>query len=97
LPVCSFSIRVRLLGIVTSDRCEGSRGKRPGCNGVARLNYKMNEKPDTFDAVPRDGKTSQELFPSVYEDLRKLAEYRLAMLAPGQTLQATALVHEAWP
>ena len=29
-------------------------------------------------------------------DLRKLAAHRLARLAPGQTLQSTALVHEAW-
>src|SRR5262249_6146045 len=43
-----------------------------------------------------EAKTTQELLPSIYEDLRKLAAYRLARLAPGQTLQATALVHEAW-
>ncbi len=42
------------------------------------------------------GKAAQELLPSVYEDLRKLAAQRMARLPPGQTLQATALVHEAW-
>lgn len=37
-----------------------------------------------------------ELLPLVYEDLRRLAVHRLARLSPGQTLQPTALVHEAW-
>ena len=32
----------------------------------------------------------------VYEELRRLAAHKLAQKAPGQTLQATALVHEAW-
>lgn len=36
------------------------------------------------------------LIPLVYDDLRKLAAARLADEKPGQTLQATALVHEAW-
>jgi RNA polymerase sigma factor (TIGR02999 family) len=39
---------------------------------------------------------SDELFTLVYGDLRKLAAARLSRLAPGQTLQATALVHEAY-
>ncbi len=39
---------------------------------------------------------SRELLPLVYGELRKLAAARLARLAPGQTLQATALVHEAY-
>jgi RNA polymerase sigma factor (TIGR02999 family) len=37
-----------------------------------------------------------ELLPLVYADLRELAASRMARLAPGQTLQATALVHEAY-
>jgi RNA polymerase sigma factor (TIGR02999 family) len=39
---------------------------------------------------------SGELLPLVYSDLRKLAASRMSRLAPGQTLQATALVHEAY-
>jgi RNA polymerase sigma factor (TIGR02999 family) len=39
---------------------------------------------------------SSELLPLVYEELRHLAANKLAHEAPGQTLQATALVHEAW-
>jgi RNA polymerase sigma factor (TIGR02999 family) len=43
-----------------------------------------------------DAKAAQELLPLVYEELRRLAAQRLAREAPGQTLQATALVHEAF-
>jgi RNA polymerase sigma factor (TIGR02999 family) len=39
---------------------------------------------------------AEELLPLVYEELRKLAAARIAHEAPGQTLQPTALVHEAW-
>ncbi|MFT4514509.1 MAG: RNA polymerase sigma factor (TIGR02999 family) [Planctomycetota bacterium] len=50
-----------------------------------------------LDAVDRDGHSaSEELLPLVYADLRRLAAARMARLAPGQTLQATALVHEAY-
>lgn len=38
----------------------------------------------------------EELLPQVYDELRRLAAYKLANERPGQTLQATALVHEAW-
>jgi RNA polymerase sigma factor (TIGR02999 family) len=43
-----------------------------------------------------DARASEELLPIVYADLRRLAAGRMARLAPGQTLQATALVHEAY-
>jgi len=43
-----------------------------------------------------DPQASEQLLPLVYEDLRKLAAQRLAQEMPGQTLQATALVHEAY-
>jgi RNA polymerase sigma factor (TIGR02999 family) len=39
---------------------------------------------------------AEKLLPLVYNELRKLAAARMAHEAPGQTLQATALVHEAW-
>ena len=39
---------------------------------------------------------AHEFFPKVYDDLRRLAARRLALLGPGQTLQPTAVVHEAW-
>lgn len=43
-----------------------------------------------------DPQAAAELLPLVYEELRKLAAQKLARETPGQTLQATALVHEAW-
>jgi RNA polymerase sigma factor (TIGR02999 family) len=43
-----------------------------------------------------DPSAAEQLLPLVYDELRKLAAARLAHEAPGQTLQATALVHEAW-
>jgi len=43
-----------------------------------------------------DPKAAAELLPQIYDELRRLAAYRLAHEPPGQTLQATALVHEAY-
>ena len=43
-----------------------------------------------------DPSAAEQLMPLVYEELRKLAAVRLAAEKPGQTLQATALVHEAY-
>src|SRR3974377_420635 len=43
-----------------------------------------------------DKHAAEELLPLVYDELRRLATSRMAQQPPGQTLQATALVHEAW-
>src|SRR4051795_12305552 len=43
-----------------------------------------------------DPHAAEELLPLVYDELRQLAAQKLAQEAPGQTLQATALVHEAY-
>ncbi len=43
-----------------------------------------------------DPQAAEQLLPLVYEELRKLATQKLAQEKPGQTLQATALVHEAY-
>jgi len=43
-----------------------------------------------------DPSAAEQLLPLVYEELRKLASVRMVQEAPGQTLQATALVHEAY-
>ena len=43
-----------------------------------------------------DGRAAAELLPLVYDELRQLAAQKLSKEAPGQTLQATALVHEAY-
>jgi len=50
-----------------------------------------------LNAIERgDAKATDELLPLVYEELRILAAQKLSHEAPGQTLQATALVHEAY-
>jgi RNA polymerase sigma factor (TIGR02999 family) len=46
--------------------------------------------------APDDPAGAAKLLPLVYDDLRRLAAHRLAHEAPGQTLQPTALVHEAY-
>src|SRR6266498_4156876 len=43
-----------------------------------------------------DPKAADELLPLIYDELRRLAAQKMANEAPGQTLQPTALVHEAW-
>ena len=43
-----------------------------------------------------DGQAAEQLLPLVYEELRKLAAAKMAQEKPDQTLQATALVHEAY-
>jgi RNA polymerase sigma factor (TIGR02999 family) len=43
-----------------------------------------------------DPKAAEDLLPLVYDELRRLAAYKMAQERPDQTLQPTALVHEAW-
>jgi RNA polymerase sigma factor (TIGR02999 family) len=45
---------------------------------------------------PEQFQTTDELLPLVYAELRRLAAHKMANENPGQTLQPTALVHEAW-
>src|SRR5437899_5701331 len=47
-------------------------------------------------AAAGDRRAAADLLPLVYDELRQLAAARMAAEAPGQTLQATALVHEAY-
>ena len=57
----------------------------------------MHEVTRIISAVQKgDAAAARQLLPLVYEELRKLAAQRLTQEKPGQTLQATALVHEAY-
>ena len=57
----------------------------------------MSEVTRILDAIAQgDAHAAEQLLPVVYEELRKLAAQKLAYEKPGQTLQATALVHEAY-
>ena len=61
------------------------------------VGVEMNEVTRILNAVQNgDTQAAGELSSLVYEELRKLAAYQMVHEAPGHTLQATALVHEAW-
>ena len=47
-------------------------------------------------AAAGEARAAEDLLPLLYDELRRLAQAELAREAPGRTLQATALVHEAW-
>ena len=57
----------------------------------------MNEVTHILSAIEQgEPQAAEQLLPLVYDELRKLAAQKLAQEAPGQTLEATALVHEAY-
>src|SRR6516162_4564167 len=57
----------------------------------------MNELTHILDAIGQgDPRAAAQLLPLVYDELRRLAAAQLACEKPGQTLDATALVHEAY-
>jgi RNA polymerase sigma factor (TIGR02999 family) len=57
----------------------------------------MSDVTRVLSAIEQgDPHAAEQLLPLVYQELRKLAAQKLAQEKPGQTLQATALVHEAW-
>ena len=57
----------------------------------------MSDVTRILDRAERgDPNAAEELLPLVYDELRRVAAQKMAGEAPGQTLQPTALVHEAW-
>lgn len=86
---------------VTITNC--CRVHKAGSVGTSRLSLPAHNRPFVSDAtlmlaaIERgDIKAADELLTLVYDELRRLAAYKLAQESPGQTLQPTALVHEAW-
>jgi len=64
---------------------------------ACRMELPMNEVTRILDAIGQgDTCASAQLLPLVYDELRRLAAERMAQEKPGQTLQPTALVHEAY-
>jgi RNA polymerase sigma factor (TIGR02999 family) len=58
---------------------------------------RVNDVTRILDAMQQgDPMAASDLLPLVYDELRKLAAQKMALEAPGHTLQPTALVHEAW-
>src|SRR3954468_20115206 len=79
-------IRAARLGLDHDSIGLGSGGQPP-----------MNEVTRILSAIERgEPLASEQLLPLVYDELRRLAAHKLAQEKPGQTLQATALVHEAY-
>ena len=74
----------------------GRRGDRREHSRQAKLSP-VNEVTRILDRVQQgDPKAAEELVPLVYDELRRLAAAKMAQQPAGQTLQATALVHEAF-
>src|SRR6476620_9315101 len=67
-------------------RADG-RGRPSAMTDVTRILFAIEQG---------DPHAAEQLLPLIYDELRKLAARRLAQEKPGQTLQATALVHEAY-
>lgn len=77
--------------------CEAPRQYSPRCKRRCKLARVGDDVTQVLERAEQgDPKAAEELLPLVYEELRSLASARIAQERPGQTLQATALVHEAW-
>src|SRR5437016_4618824 len=64
---------------------------------MLKLGASMSDVTRILSAIEQgDPHAAEKLLPLVYAELRKLAAHRMAQEKPGQTLQATALVHEAY-
>jgi RNA polymerase sigma factor (TIGR02999 family) len=97
------------LRIIKTKRAGGRTDELPTCyapkDEPTRLNsfrlgariFGVNDVTRLLSAVDQgDAKAADQLLPLVYDELRRLAAYRLTQEKPGQTLQPTALVHEAY-
>lgn len=83
----------------TSLHLQSGHNARPLSSEMANMTTHVG-KPATTPSGAKQGPDSpmaaRDLLNGVYADLRRTAQIQLARLGPGQTLQATALVHEAW-
>lgn len=89
-PVSRHAARVDTLQRLPNRRCCG----KP----VFRMSSEPREDVTRLlqSASAGDARAAADLLPLLYDELRRLAAARMAKVAPGQTLQATALVHEAY-
>lgn len=82
--------------IVSPCRPEAGESELYPCAGRANL-LRMSEVTQILNAIGRgDAQASEQLLPLIYQELRCLAAKMLAQEPAGQTLEATALVHEAY-
>src|SRR5207244_3583855 len=87
---------------LSSFLCLLAMNAQPGYTAAIRLSLStlspaMTEVTRILSAIEQgDPHAAEQLLPLVYDELRKLAAQKLAQEKPGQTLQATALVHEVY-
>src|SRR5262245_22173494 len=94
----------RSLGVRRRQGCVGSPGCAARCrSALLQVTCRsvilgcMSDVTRILSAIEQgDPSAAEQLLPLVYDELRKLAAQKLAQEKPGQTLQATALVHEAY-
>ena len=98
--VCRVLTERRLPGSVYFIRCYESLESESVRRHPTLIDTLFRMKPDVTELLNRaqsgDKQAGAELLPLVYDELRKLAQHKLVNEVPGQTLQATALVHEAY-
>lgn len=69
----------------------------PGALGTTLPTFEMNDVTRILNSLDKDDpKAAEQLLPLIYEELRKLAASKMSKESPNQTLQPTALVHEAY-
>ena len=105
-PAHRMAPATRLAGSSPCSRARSHEGEfLHSFRGTIRLAYGRNfdirgnlsDATVMLAAVERgDPKAAQELLVLVYDELRRIAAYKMAHESPNQTLQPTALVHEAW-
>src|SRR5438445_407237 len=76
---------------------EGPEARTPRLNSAQQVPPMDEVIPGLLNAIQQgDPHAAGQLLPLVYDELRRLAAHRLGHETPGQTLQPTALVHEAY-
>src|SRR5215831_11939487 len=97
-----WRIRPRAAAALIPDRVTSHRVSALG-HGTGTVRGRPTASPSMTDVTrilsaieQGDAHAAEQLLPLVYEELRKLAAAKLAQEKPGQTLDATALVHEAY-
>jgi RNA polymerase sigma factor (TIGR02999 family) len=91
------SIMIEVTGLRSGDdrlHREMDEGRGYACTMHIRMTSDVTQILSAIDSG--DPQAAAELLPLVYQELRKLADARLAQEGPGRTLQATDLVHEAY-
>src|SRR5688500_13409416 len=79
-----------------SRQLSGSRGRSPSRGAGVRMGS-VNDVMRILEVIEQGhSEAAEQLLPLVYQGLRKLAAHKMTGEAGGHTLQATALVYEAW-